>query len=135
MSALTYPYLYKRIDFGRIFNPLVNLSVKAKWGWQPLWFLVDSGADTTMMTLQLGLKLGLSANQEQQTSLFGIGKKRLPAYPGKISLKLGEYEIQTRVYFIKAVESTLLLGRLDIFDRFNITFNSQTQHVVFQPLV
>ena len=52
-SVLTFPYQYKGIEFGKVFNPYIPIPIKARWGWQNLWFLVDSGADTTMLTLFL----------------------------------------------------------------------------------
>lgn len=55
----TFPYQYKQIEYGRIVNPLARISVKTSWGWQPLWFLLDSGADVTMLTIPLAKILGL----------------------------------------------------------------------------
>lgn len=130
-SAPTFPYQYKRIEFGSIFNPYISIPVKAPWGWQNLWFLVDSGADTVMLTVSLANQLGLSFNQKRKTKLFGIGEKSVTAYPGKITLRLGDYIIKSRAYFIDAEDSILLLGRLDIFDRFNVVFDTRNQQVIF----
>ena len=130
----TFPYQYKHIEFGEVFNPYISIPVKASWGWQNLWFLVDSGADTTMLTLSLANQLGLNVNKNKKTELFGIGENSVPAYPGKINLKLGNFIFDARCYFIDAEDSTLLLGRLDIFDKFNIYFDSTNQKVVFNPL-
>ena len=127
---LTFPYRYKRIDYGQVFNPIVLLPIKASWGWQDLWFLVDSGADTTMIPLALAKKLGLPY-QQTPTKLFGIGSQALSAFPGEIILKLGNAEIRTRSYFVSTSDSTILLGRLDIFDRFSVTFDKRSQEVVF----
>lgn len=124
-SALTFPYQYKQIDYGKIINPLTYIPVRASWGWQPLWFLLDSGADATLLTVSLAKSLGLDFDITKKTYLFGIGEKSVPAYPGKITLRLGEKELGVRCYFIDVKESTLLLGRIDIFDKFNILFNTK----------
>lgn len=129
---LTFPYQYKRIDFGKIFNPLVLLSVKASWGWQNLWFLVDSGADTVMIPVDLAKELGLSFNVSVKTKLYGIGKQAVYASPGKIILNIGKKEIPARSYFVHSKDSLLLLGRLDIFERFSITFDKTKQAVLFK---
>lgn len=130
-SALTYPYQYKNIDFGKVFNPFIYIPVKTSWGWQNLWFLVDSGADTTMLTVSLAKQLGLNYDKNRKTDLYGIGERSITAYPGKISLKLGFFEIEARTYFIDVEDSTLLLGRIDIFDQFNIYFDTDNQRIVF----
>lgn len=130
-SALTLPYQYKHIEFGKVFNPYIPVPVKARWGWQNLWFLVDSGADTTMLTLSLANQLGLNIEKSKRSQLFGIGEKSVPAYPGKIDLKFGNSIISTRCYFIDTEDATLLLGRLDIFDKFNVYFDSTNQKVTF----
>lgn len=130
-SALTFPYQYKQIEFGKVFNPYIPIPVKARWGWQNLWFLVDSGADTTMLTLSLANQLGLNINKNKKSRLFGIGEKSVNAYPGKIDLKFEESVISVRCYFVDTEDTTLLLGRLDIFDKFNISFDSTNQKVIF----
>lgn len=132
-SALTFPYQYKKIEYGKVFNPYISVPVRASWGWQNLWFLVDSGADTTMLTLSLAKQLKIPFNINKETKIFGIGEKSIVAFPGNITLKLGDNIIEARSYLIDAEDSTLLLGRLDIFDRFNIYFDTTNQKVVFNP--
>lgn len=133
-SVLTFPYQYKQIDYGKIINPLTYIAVQASWGWQPLWFLLDSGADTTLLTLPLAKSLGLDFDITKKTHLFGIGEKSVIAYPGKVTLRLGEEQLDVRCYFIEAKESTLLLGRLDIFDKFNILFNTRKGQINLYPI-
>jgi len=130
----TFPYQYKKIEYGKVFNPYISIPVNARWGWQNLWFLVDSGADTTMLTLSLANQLGLEINKNKKTKLFGIGENYVPAYPGKINLKLGNFVIDARCYFIDAEDSVLLLGRMDIFEKFNIYFDSTNQKVIFNHI-
>lgn len=131
---LTFPYQYKQIDYGKIINPLVFININASWGWQPLWFLLDSGADATLLTVSLAQSLGLTFDITKKTSLYGIGEKSVNAYPGKISLRLGKKDLEVRCYFMDTKDSTLLLGRLDIFDEFNILFNIKKGQITFDPL-
>lgn len=130
-SALIFPYHHKKIELGRIFNPLVLLPVKAHWGWQDLWFLMDSGADTTMLPVSLGKKLGLGFNSNIKTKLYGIGKQAVYASSGEIVLKIGSDQITARSYFVYTNDSLLLLGRLDIFEKFSVTFDKEKQAVIF----
>lgn len=129
--ALTFPYQYKRIDFGKLFNPLVLFPVKTAFGWQNLWFLVDSGADSLMLPVALARRLGLEFNPKVKTRLHGIGKQAVLASPGKITLKINHSQITARSYFVYSDDSFLLLGRLDIFEHFSVSFDKEKQAVVF----
>jgi hypothetical protein len=111
----------------------VLLPVKASWGWQHLWFLVDSGADTVMLPTALGRSLGLAFDPSVKTKLFGIGKQAVFASPGEVTFKINGAEITARSYFVHSDDSVLLLGRLDMFERFSITFDRNTRTVVFDP--
>ena len=128
----TYPYLYKRINFGRLFNPLVLLPVKASWGWQALWFLVDSGADALMLPVALAKRLKLPFDSSVKIKLYGIGEQALYASPGEVVLKIGDRETKARSFFVYSRDSALLLGRLDVFEQFSITFDKEKQSVIFR---
>lgn len=130
----TFPYQYKHIKWGKVCNPLISISVKTSRSWQELWFLVDSGADSTMLTVSLADQLGLQYDKKIKAKLFGIGEKSVDAYEGIIILKLCNQEIKVRSYFIDIVDSTLLLGRYDIFDKFTITFNAAKENLSFEPI-
>lgn len=133
-STHIFPYQYKHIKWGKVCNPLVPISVKTSLSWQELWFLVDSGADSTMLTVSLANQLGLQYDKKKKTRLFGIGEKSVDAYEGIIILKLCNQEIKVQSYFIDTDDSTLLLGRYDIFDKFTIIFNAAKENLSFEPI-
>lgn len=126
----TFPYRYKQIDFGRIFNPLALIPVRASWGWQRLWFLIDSGADVTMLPISLANRLGIKYKSNVKDKLYGIGQQALLASPGKIKLMIDNREIEIRSYFVHSQDSILLLGRLDIFEQFSVNFDKSLRSVV-----
>ena len=131
----TFPYKYKTIEETRILNPRILLPLKTSTGWIDIWFLLDTGADTTMLTLSAAKEYGLHYNLSQKTKLFGIGDLSVFAYSGEVELKFGKtFNLKVRCYFIDAEDSTLLLGRLDIFDKFNITFDTSQKKIIFKSL-
>lgn len=131
-SIYTFPYQRKRSEFGNVFDPLITLPVKTVYGFQSLWFLVDSGADMTLLNCKLAKQLGLPFDTHKKTLIYGIGDTPLNAYLGKIIIQLGLQEITVRSYFLETEDSTLLLGRLDIFDRFLICFDPLKEQIKFQ---
>ncbi len=133
--TFTFPYKYKTIEEGRIVNPRILLPLKTSTGWIDIWLLLDSGADTTMLTLSMAKEYGLQYNPREKTKLFGIGDLGIFAYPGVVKLNFGKnYQLKIRCYFIDAEDSTLLLGRLDIFDKFDITFNYSKKQIIFEQI-
>jgi hypothetical protein len=128
----TFPYQYKRNDFGKVLNPLILLPTKTNGGWQNLWYLFDSGADATMLSISLAEKLGITVNRHIKTKLYGIGEQAVYASPGEITIKIGIKEYRVRTYFDYSKESTILLGRIDIFDKFTITFDKNKKQIIFQ---
>ena len=129
--TFTFPYQFKFITDGKILNPLLYLPLKIKDGWRNTWFLLDSGADTTMLPLSMAKRLGLSYDSNKKGKLLGIGDKSFDGYLGFIIIKIGQKELKVRCDFIDAEDSTLLLGRLDIFDKFNINFDTTNKKIVF----
>ncbi len=47
-------------------------------------------------------------------------------------MKIGEIELESRVAWALIEEAPPLLGRLDIFDRFNIAFKKNEGKIVFE---
>ena len=131
----TYPYKYKTIEEGKIVNPRILLPLKTSNGWLDIWFILDSGADTTMLTLSTAKEYGLDYDIKNGAKLYGIGDMGINAYPGVVELKFRQnFRLKIRCYFIDAEDSTLLLGRLDIFDKFNITFDSLEKKIIFKSI-
>lgn len=131
-SVYIFPYQRKRSEFGNVFNPLITLAVKTLHGFQSLWFLVDSGADMTLLNCKLAKQLGLPFDTHKKTLIYGIGDTPQTAYPGKIILQFDRQEISVKAYFLETEDSTLLLGRLDIFDRFMICFDPLKEQITFK---
>lgn len=132
--TFTFPYKYKTITEGKILDPLIVLPMKTKLGWYPTMFLLDSGADTTMLPFQMAKELGLYYNFSLKTQFIGIGKDRVTAYFGKIIVKIADLELTLRCYFANTKDAILLLGRLDLFDKFNITFKSSQKNIIFDTI-
>lgn len=134
VSTFTFPYRYKYILEGKIIDPLISLPVKTSIGWQNAWFLLDSGADTTMLTLSFAKAFGLWHDNKKRVKLYGIAGKSVYAYPGKIELKIASKVLKVRCYYIDAQDSTFLLGRLDIFDKFSIIFDSVKKQIILKNI-
>ena len=84
--------------------------------------IVDSGADTTVLTWQIGQYLGWTVTgSEMPISLGGISGF-LPCYARQIDIEVGTTTFSTNVMWATNDDLPNLLGREGTFDAFNIEF-------------
>lgn len=134
MSTLKFPYRKKEINLGVVVEPLIQASIKASYGWQPAWFLVDTGADTTTISAKFATQLGIRFDSREKTRLYGIGKQTTYGYPGKLTLKINGITFAARSYFLDSDRNILLLGRMDLFDKFSLLFDNKNNEVAFKEI-
>ncbi len=82
--------------------------------------VVDSGADISLFSKRIGDIIGINVEDGQERRFRGIAGE-LIAYVHKIPMKIGDKEIDVTVAFALA-DVPNLLGRLDIFDTFDLNF-------------
>lgn len=129
-----FPYQYKIINNERLADPFVNLSVYTQLGVRKIGFLVDSGSDTVVLPLfPYQSWFNFKPKASEKKTLGGVEGRGVTAYPSKITLQIGEENIITRCYFIQS-NTMPLLGRLDIWDKFNWFFDNKRQQVVFEKI-
>lgn len=96
--------------------------------WIELHPYIDSGADVTMIPLSFGKLLGLKVSNSEINKIGGI-RGSVPVAYRKLPVRIGGYQITISVAWALIEEVPPLLGRTDIFDKFNITFK-QTKRIV-----
>ena len=90
-----------------------------------LSMLVDSGADITILSKRIGDIMGVDVEQGEAKVFRGIVGEMI-AYVHKIPLYINGKEVETRVAFALS-EVPNLLGRLDIFKNFEISFRKEEE--------
>lgn len=81
-----------------------------------------------MIPLSFGKLLGLSTNKSEINQIGGI-RGSVPVIYRKLSMKIGDYQMNVNVAWALIEEVPPLLGRTDIFDKYEITFR-QSQRIV-----
>jgi len=86
-------------------------------------FYVDSGADITLIPKSVGDLLGLTlASPQEIREIKGIGERGVPIVIRRLQLQVGSKVFPARVGWCLLEEVPLLLGRLDCFRLFEISF-------------
>ena len=133
-TKISFPYQYKLIRNEKIADPVIYLNTFTQLGVRKIGFLVDSGADTCVLPLApYHFWFNFTPDQSTKIMLGGIEGRGVGAYPSKITLQIGNESITVHCYFVKS-NCLPLLGRLNIWDKFNISFDNKKEQVVFEKL-
>lgn len=126
---IDYPLNEETTPYGPLLTPLILLEVSTLYGWRPFRFLLDTGAELTMVPESLAETVGINLSKCAKEYSLGIEGRPLPAKVGSITLRLGSEILPVRCHFLKAEHTPYLLGRMDLFSRFDIFFHNQQRRV------
>ena len=102
--AVEFPIGTKTIVFGRVANPVIPLLVQTRRGFVPFDFLIDTGADCTMLPASIA------------------------------ETEIGPHIVRLRCAFSSHEHSPLILGRLDLFSHFTLAFDNRRHVIRFTKL-
>lgn len=106
-----------------IFRPVADIEFKSFTGeWIECHPYIESGADVTLLPLSLGKLLGLEIEKNKIEELYGLGRQGIPVIFKTVEVKIGEHKFETEVAWALSEEIVPLLGRIDIFDNFYVSF-------------
>ena len=119
-----------------ILRPVADVYIEDKTGqWIQFHPYIDSGADVTMVPLSLGRLLGLRADEEKVEEIGGI-RGSVPVIYVRKRMKIGSEMMLVKIAWALIEEVPPLLGRTDVFDRFEVIFKQRQKLVEFrQPIV
>lgn len=92
---------------------------------------IDSGADITLIPYGLGKILGLELEKDKIEQIGGI-KGAIPVIYAQQKIRIGEVEFLAKIGWALIEDVPPLLGRADIFDRFNVTFKQKDDTILFE---
>lgn len=94
---------------------------------------VDSGADVTVVPYSNGISLGFEINEKDEIKkLSGIGGSSISVIIRECTIKIGEKQFNGRIAWSLSEDVPLILGRLDVFDRFKVTFDQKNKVTVLE---
>lgn len=115
----------------RILRPVAEVFLKtADKSWIKFNPYIDSGADITLIPLSLGKLLGLTVDEKKIQEIGGI-RGSVPVIYFKNMMKIGGFELSIQIGWALIEEVPPLLGRTDVFDFFDITFQQRKRAITF----
>jgi hypothetical protein len=116
--------------FGKIFYPEIPIDVLLATGvYQPISFILDSGADCTLVPYGLAKLVGFKLPSIPDTAVTGIRGGSIPAYKGKLRMRIDGEKLDVRCVFTQSNKTPFLLGRVDFFTVYDINFDSRNSCV------
>lgn len=133
-TKISFPYQFKVIGNEKIADPVIYISTVTQFGVRKIGFLVDSGSDAVVLPLSpYRYWFRFTPDPNTRIVLGGIEGRGVEAYPSRITLQMRNEDITVRCYFVKS-NAMPLLGRLDIWDKFNWLFDNKKERVVFERI-
>ena len=125
-----FPYAREKSQLsGPILRPVARVILNDRI---PNMMYVDSGADITLLPKTVGELIGLKREKDEKpTSIRGIGRSHIEVLVRRVAMTIGGSRFSARVAWSLVEDVPMLLGRLDVFPRFNILFRERKGLVTF----
>jgi len=130
--TVTFRYRSERSDvLGTVKRPVARIYFKDHEGRLiPCFMYIDSGADFTLIPYRFGLMMGFEVERKVH-EVYGVGGE-IPVILKSTLMRLNENELKVRIGWSLREDVPFILGRLDVFDRFNIEFREKEEMVIFK---
>jgi len=134
-APFKFPYQTKITkNYGLIPDPRITVFIKTLFGLESITFLVDTGADVSMLPRSWAQRLGIKLKELPSHTMLIASGKEMKAYRSQIVIKLSDNsrEINIPCTFTASDKTPLLLGRLGIFKIFTLEFSHRQEALYFE---
>ena len=114
----------KLTTVGPVVDVNIPVDIFTKFEFEPVQFTLDTGSDFTVMPNHMARQIGIDLSQCQRSKIYGLAKEPIKAYLAIITMRLGKKEFPLRCLISERNDTPFLLGRVDIFDKFNIEIDN-----------
>ncbi|OIN97314.1 hypothetical protein AUJ66_03735 [Candidatus Desantisbacteria bacterium CG1_02_38_46] len=132
MRPLTFPYISLH---GKHPLPIIPLELKGPLGWKETMAYVDSGASFSIFSINEAHRLGIDYITGKEFMITVGDGSSIPVYLHRLSAKISRVSFKATIGFSPRLGVGFnLLGRKDVFERFDVTFSDSRRIVIFSPL-
>lgn len=117
---------------GTVLRPVADVILQVNNRTIEVVMYIDSGADITMIPLEVGKALGLKQTPNDEIlEIRGVSGGGVPYILKRANIILNSKKLNIRLAWALIEEVPLLLGRMDIFPKFKITFDEKQKSIIF----
>jgi hypothetical protein len=115
--------------------PIIPIQLRGPSGWVSIWAYVDSGASFSIFAAASAERLGVPIARGRLTNVVVGDGSLIPTYVHRLPLRIGNLEVTAHIGFSPRLGVGFdLLGRQDLFERFDVTFSDSRQRILFKPV-
>jgi predicted aspartyl protease len=103
-------------------------------GYRSREFLVDTGADLSVVPRRLAQEVGHHWDTLPVLAVAGVGQGRVHARLGTLPIRIGHLDLSVRCLFLDQPVAPFILGCTDVLDRFALTIDAGQGKIVFTEL-
>lgn len=133
MPAVEFSYRQETARGEPVMRPVARILLEYHGRAVLLLPYIDSGADVTLIPKSVGEALGFSLEPGDVQELFGVGEGRVAVAFKTARMGIGEYSFDCRIAWALIEEVPPLLGRKDVFDRFEVLFREWEGKILLTP--
>lgn len=131
-------FQYKR-EVGRlgevIWRPVADVwFLNTSGEWIELHPYIDSGADITLLPFSFGKLLGWKKSGKRRERIGGIAGA-IEVFNISCKVKIGGKKFAIKAAWAQTEEVPALLGRADVFDKFDVMFRQRRKEIIFRDSV
>ncbi len=130
--SFTFPYQYGFIENRKIPYPIVSIYLDTVRGRRSFSFIMDTGADNLTLPHHMIFLLGLKKKNLKESRSQGIGYNLVKTWESKIIIGFCGLSFPVHCSFTDNDKTPFLLGKEDIFDKFNLIFDNENQSTGFE---
>jgi len=133
---MKFPYVeFLGLAEDRVFRPMIPVTFKANNKEFKTYSLIDSGADYSVLPIEIASIFNLQLSDQPRYNILGAGGNSFQIYKSPIEIehiiqKIGFRAIQWKsyVYFAES-GSTILLGQNGFLNQLKVTLNGKNKEV------
>lgn len=116
----------KQSSIGVMFRPMMHLQIRSKFGdWKKFIGEIDSGSPVTLFNESDCEFLGYDLKNGKPFDIYGIFGDKRKAYLHDLNIKIGKDIVKSKIAFTEGPHHKQLIGRIDIFDNFEINLRGK----------
>lgn len=130
---IRYRFREERCSLGKVFRPVANVILEWEGFKAEVLMYIDSGADISMIPLRFGRALGFKQKEEDIIyEIKGISGGAIPYILKDVVLILNGERLEVRIAWALVEQVPMLMGRMDIFNKFRIVFDEKEEWIDFE---
>jgi len=128
---------YKNREGDLVQLPIVSVRVRCNGVMLPIWALIDSGADVTLLNMSFAQLFNVNFEKAKKIELVGVMEgSGFSGYIQQVNLEVKDMgRIDTIAAFSDSEKypDYMILGRRGFFEHFSVKFEEYNKQVVIEP--